>query len=132
MNGTTEVLALVLGVYFVIAGLGVVLRRRLIGEFLARFRDDPVISFMAGVLALWVGLGILAVHWRWDNAVAAGISVIGLIAVLKGALLILLGPRLLVLARPFDENLHLAAVWGMVVALIGVALIIAAIAGAPT
>lgn len=125
MDETTRILALVLGVYFIVAGLGVVMRRSVISEFLARFRSDPVLSFLSGVIALLVGLTILAVHWNWDNAVSAGVTVIGLIAVLKGALLILLGPRLLVLARPFDANLHLASAWGVLVCLIGAALVFA-------
>ncbi|MEQ8406085.1 MAG: hypothetical protein RKE49_13390 [Oceanicaulis sp.] len=125
MDDTTRVLALALGTYFLIAGIGVVVRRKIIPEFIARFRDDPVVSFMGGVLALWLGIAILSLHWRWDDAVAAGITLIGLVAALKGALLIVLGPRLLVLARPFDESLGLAAVWGVVVAVIGVALLVA-------
>ena len=129
MDETTRLLAYVLGTYFLIAGLGVVARREVIPEFVARFREDSVLSFIGGVLALWVGLGILAFHWKWDDAVAAGISVIGVAAAVKGALLVLLGPRLLVLARPFDDNLGLAAVWGGLVALIGGALIIAGATG---
>lgn len=129
MDDVTRVLAFVLGAYFLIAGLGVAARRKVIPEFVTRFRDDPVLSFIAGVLALWLGLVILALHWKWDDAIAAGVSVIGLAAAIKGALLIVVGPRLLVLARPFDDNLGLAAVWGVLIALIGGALIVAGAAG---
>ena len=130
MDETTRVLALVLGAYFVITGLGVVARRRVIPDFIARFRDDPVISFLGGVIALWLGLIILAFHWRFDDAIAAGITVIGLAAVIKGALLIIVGPGLLALARPFEGSQGLAAVWGVLVFLIGAALLTAAFTGA--
>lgn len=129
MDDVTRVLAFVLGAYFLITGLGVVARRKVIAEFVKRFREDPVLSFMAGVLALWLGLGILAVHWNFGDAVAAGVSVIGLAAAIKGALLILIGPRLLVLARPFDDSLGLAAVWGLLIAVIGGALMVAGALG---
>ena len=129
MDETTRVLALVLGAYFIIAGLGVVVRRKVMAQFVARFRDDPVLSFLSGVIALWLGLIILAFHWRFDDAVAAGITVIGLIAALKGALLIIVGPGLLTLARPFETSRGLAAVWGVVVVLLGAALLIAAFTG---
>jgi len=125
MDEITQVLALVLGAYFIIAGLGVVARRKVLPEFITRFREDPVLSFIGGVLALWLGLVILALHWKWDDAIAAGVTLIGVIAALKGALLIIFGPSVMVLARPFDENLHLASLWGGLVTVIGVALVIA-------
>ncbi|GGE42060.1 hypothetical protein GCM10011367_15900 [Marinicauda pacifica] len=122
MTEITALLARLVGIYFLVAGLGIVVRRKTISEFIARYRTDPVLSFMGGVMALWFGLVILALHWQWGHVLAVTISVIGLLAVLKGVALILLGNRLLVLARPFDENLHVAGIWGLVVALVGAGL----------
>lgn len=123
MTDITLILARFIGIYFLIAGLGVVLRRQTMSDFVERYRTDPVISYVGGVLALWFGLVVLFLHWHWDDALAAGITIIGLLAAAKGTLLILFGPRVLVLARPFDESLHVAAIWGALIAGIGLLLI---------
>jgi len=128
MTDITLILARFIGIYFLVAGLGVVVRRRTMSEFVERFRSDAVLSYVAGVLALWFGLVILALHWEWGDAIAAGITLIGLIAALKGALLIVFGKRLLVLARPFDEDLNLAGIWGLVIAALGAVMIWASLA----
>ena len=122
MTEITAILARFIGLYFLVAGLGIVARRKTMSEFIARYRTDPVVSFMGGVMALWFGLVILALHWQWDHVLAVTITLIGLLAALKGVALILFGNRLLVLARPFDENLHVAGIWGLVVAAIGAGL----------
>lgn len=119
----TEILARFIGIYFLVAGLGVIVRRKTISDFLQRYREDKVLGFISGVLALWFGLVVLALHWQWGDALAMTITLIGLVAALKGSALILFGDAVLVLARPFDENLHVAGVWGIVIALIGAGLI---------
>ncbi|TGY87637.1 hypothetical protein E5163_14480 [Marinicauda algicola] len=128
MTDITLVLARYIGIYFVVAGIAVVARRDTIGQFVQRYREDNVLTFIAGVLALWFGLVVLALHWQWDDALAAAITFIGLLAAIKGTVLLVFGGKATVLARPFDENLHVAAVWGVVIALIGTFLVWASFA----
>lgn len=119
MTDITLILARFIGIYFLVTGIAVVARRDTIGAFVQRFSEDRVLSFISGVLALWFGLVVLALHWQWGHALAAAITIIGLLAAIKGAALLILGGRVTVLARPFDENLHVAAVWGILIAAIG-------------
>lgn len=119
----TEILARYIGIYFLVAGLAVVFRRHTIGQFVQRYREDNVLTFLAGVMALWFGLVVIALHWQWGDALAAAITLIGLLAALKGTALLLFGGKVTMLARPFDENLHVAAIWGVLIAAIGAVLI---------
>lgn len=123
MTDITLILARTIGIYFLVTGIAVVARRDTIGAFVQRYKEDRVLTFISGVMALWFGLVVLALHWQWGDALAAAITIIGLLAALKGAALLILGGRVTVLARPFDENLHVAGIWGIVIALIGAGLI---------
>ena len=89
MTDITLVLARYIGIYFLVAGIAVVARRDTIGQFVQRYREDDVLTFIAGVLALWFGLVVLALHWQWDDALAAAITFIGLLAAIKGIVCLL-------------------------------------------
>ncbi|PWE16446.1 hypothetical protein DDZ18_13595 [Marinicauda salina] len=131
MTDITLVLARFIGIYFMVAGLGVIMRRRTIGDFVRRYREDPVISFIAGVLALWFGLVVMALNWDWSAFLPAVITFIGLLAAVKGGLLIILGKRVIVLSRLYEENLHTAGIWGILITVIGALLTGASFAAQP-
>jgi len=122
MTETTLIFARILGVYFLIAGLGVMMRRETMGQFVARFREDEVLVFIAGVIALVLGVAILTLHYEWGHALAAAVTLIGWAAALKGAALILFGSRVMALGRVFDASLHVAFLWGLLIAVIGAGL----------
>jgi len=85
---SAELIARVVGPIYLIAALGLFLDpdryRRTVEDFL----DNAALSYLAGFLALAFGLLILAFHSQWDASWRVVVTVIGWLATLKGAALL--------------------------------------------
>lgn len=122
---TTETLALIIGGYAVFAGLGLLLDTAKAVTLLDRLRADPLATYIAGLLAFFIGSFILAVHWKFDDVLATIVTLMGLVATIEGAIL-LVWPRLLVGLPSALTTPRASRLWGGAAAAIGIALVIAA------
>ena len=105
---TSLLLARLLSPLFLAAGAGMLLNRDHYGEMLRSFLTDAALYYFSGALALVSGVAILLFHNLWVADWRVAITVIGWLAVVKGAVRLvfpragqhlaarLLGPGLLV------------------------------------
>jgi multisubunit Na+/H+ antiporter MnhG subunit len=88
---TTQAIAAIAGVYFLAAGLGLLLSTDFYAKLMANTRKyDPLPLVLSAAVALIAGMTILVLHWRWTSALEVVVSLIGLIAAIKGAALLAL------------------------------------------
>jgi hypothetical protein len=82
------------------------------------FVGDDLTAMLAGFLSLIFGLVILAFHWKWASPAQSVVTLLGVIGLIRGAIL-LLSPQV---ARGMAQQLaHLASV--LTIAGVGAALI---------
>lgn len=116
----TFILARVLGPVLIVAGVLLITQSARVLSAMMGFLASDALMLFAGFLSLMIGLGLIALHQRWNNFSAIVISVLGWAFALRGALA-LLAPQFLhrgadfILATPL--TLPIA---GCVTALIGV------------
>ena len=84
---TAETIAKILGPLYVIVALGMVANAPLYQRVSEAFLEQPAVTYLGGLLALAAGLAILAVHPGWHGDWTAIITLIGWLALIKGALL---------------------------------------------
>lgn len=85
----TRLLARIVGPFLLIAGAAVALRASTIPELFPIFFADPPLVLITGVFTLMVGLVMVAAHHHWNTLAAAAISVLAIMAVIRGATLML-------------------------------------------
>ena len=88
----TFILARVLGPVLIVAGaLAIAQTARVVSAMMGVLSNDALLMF-AGFFSLMIGLGLMALHQRWDGISAIVISVLGWVFALRGAL-VLLAPQ---------------------------------------
>jgi hypothetical protein len=94
MSPRTIFLSRLLGLYFILVGLAMLVNRRAAVEIvMALVRNSPLM-FMGGLIALVVGLAIVLAHNVWSGGVLPVIiTIIGWIILIKGALILFLPPE---------------------------------------
>ena len=113
----------VLGLYFLVAGIGVFLQLdRLVG-LLAGLRTSFLLRFLTGILAFAMGVTILALRGGAGGAEAMAVTLIGWLALFKGVFLILAPPGLLAVHDQLVGNRLLMRIWAVAIALAGVGLL---------
>lgn len=94
------IVAQVLGPLYVVAGLGLITAPERGARLISDMETNPAQALTWGLIALGLGLLILAVHPGWSADWTALVTLIGWLATLKGVLLILAPDMLLRLSRP--------------------------------
>ncbi len=116
----TFILARIIGPLFAVAGVMLISQHARMRAMLGDFLGNDALMVLAGFTTLAVGLGLIALHQRWDTITAGIISVIGWLMLVRGALL-LLAPALVrdagvyVITQPI-----VMPIAGCVIALLGV------------
>lgn len=87
---TTQTLSALLGLYFIAGGIFLVTDSKAMPGMMKGFSAQPVLGFVAGIIAFVIGGLILAVHNDWSSFLAGFITLIGWIALLEGFLMIAL------------------------------------------
>ena len=85
---TTRILARVAGPFLALIGLAVALRRDSLSELLAGLEREPAAVFGLGLITLLLGLVVLALHHRWRRPVELVLSLLGVLMVIRGAVLL--------------------------------------------
>ncbi len=81
----TRYFSRVLGLWIVLAELGMVFNRQPTIDMLNAFFADPALMWITGVFTMLVGLAIVVAHNRWSGSPAAVIvTLYGWIATVKG------------------------------------------------
>ncbi|NWG54141.1 MAG: hypothetical protein HXY28_10510 [Hydrogenophilaceae bacterium] len=85
----TRLLARIVGPFLLVAGAAVALRANTIDTLFPAFFQDTPLVLITGVFTLMVGLVMVAAHHHWNSLAASVISVLAIVAVIRGVTLML-------------------------------------------
>jgi hypothetical protein len=85
----TQLFARVMGPYMAILAVIAALRPDDLRAMLSKFEADPVMSWVAGVFTLLLGLVVVALHPYWRGGAAVIVSVVGWLVAVQGLLLVI-------------------------------------------
>lgn len=85
---TTSTIASLIGLYFVSAGIGLLVDRDFCANVIAELRDQTVLGFIAGIVTFVIGGTIVAVHNDWSGLLAGFVSLVGWVALAEGVLIL--------------------------------------------
>lgn len=89
MNEMTELIAMIAGPYLFITGCGFLISQHFYMKMLEEaHKSDPILINLSGAIHFIVGLLVLVNHFTWSSATEIIVTLIGCVATLKGALLI--------------------------------------------
>jgi hypothetical protein len=83
----TKILAGIIGPYLIVVAVTLLVRQDVWSSLLPAFMHDAPLVLATGSFTLIAGLTIVRVHHHWTSASAIAVSLIGIVAVLKGACL---------------------------------------------
>lgn len=84
----TQYLGLIFGIYFIAAGIGLLLDGDEYRAMMEEFSDNPVLCYLAGVVAFALGAVLIRLHTDWTSALAVGVSFIGWACIIEGVLML--------------------------------------------
>jgi hypothetical protein len=85
----TRTLARIVGPYLAVMAVMLFVRQGALPTLLPAFMGDAPLVLVSGAFTLIAGLAVIAAHHRWTGASAIAISLIGVAAALKGAMLMI-------------------------------------------
>ncbi len=89
LGARTRTLARIVGPYLVVLSAMLVTRRDNLPELLPAFMQEAPLVLATGAFTLMAGLVMIAMHHHWTRPAAIVISLIGIVAALKGASLMI-------------------------------------------
>ncbi len=108
-------IAKIIAILYISAGVGVVSEKISFKKLFKDMENSPLGTFMAGVFAVIIGMLLIEHHNIWVKDWPVIITMIGWIALVKGALFIAF-PQLLGFFKGSFKN---QTVWGVIIILIG-------------
>ena len=85
----TRLMARIVGPFLVILGATMVLRVKTPPLLMPAFSNDAPLVLLTGLVALGIGLSMVAVHNHWNTVPAMAISLLGWFTALRGAIILL-------------------------------------------
>ena len=115
---TSRFLAKVIGLYFMILGLLLVVRRSALADVFQGFAESPPLVFFAGVFSLVIGLLLVVSHNRWTADWTVLITLLGWLMVLGGLVRLFLPSTVMQLGLAMGSGAGVL-VYGIVLIAIG-------------
>lgn len=85
----TRTLARIVGPYLIVLAVTLFVRQDTLAILLPAFMGHAALVLVTGAFTLMAGLAIIAAHHHWTGASAITISLIGIVAAIKGATLMI-------------------------------------------
>lgn len=115
-----EIIASIIGPFYLVVGFALFLNPDGYRRMTQDFFEHPASIYMGGIMALFMGLLVLAFHSNWSGDWTAIITVFGWLAAIKGAVLIIRPDSLAPLTRSMmgtDFRIRATAVGGLLLGL---------------
>ena len=87
-SDTTQVLAALIGLYFVAGGIALLTDSEAIMTMFRELLAQPLYALFGGLIAFAIGGAIVAVHNDWSGLLAGFVTLVGWVALAEGVLLI--------------------------------------------
>lgn len=84
----TSVLAILLGLYFLSAGIGLLVDRAAFQKTFSSLTEHPTLGYLGGIIAFAIGAAMVAAHNNWDGLLASIVTLIGWFALAEGILML--------------------------------------------
>jgi len=84
----TQILAALIGLYFVAVGIGLLTDRKTLPKMLKELQEQPFLGYLGGVLAFVIGGAIIAVHNNWSGLLSGFVSLVGWVSLAEGVLIL--------------------------------------------
>ena len=109
-------LAQAFGIFFVVGGLGLVMKQDVITKFFTRYTSNRADVMIGGFVALLVGTPLILIHNVWEGTWEVVVTVIVWVTFLKGVIRILAPDYVVALAHKMQhqEGLVKSMLWLMV------------------
>ncbi len=97
-------IAKIIGPIYLITGLSMLINPNMYKNFLEKFMRDNGLLFISGFLSLLIGLLILTFHNIWVYSWQIIITIFGVIAIVKGSLILILPSYLIKITSLIHKN----------------------------
>lgn len=113
----TLFLAQAFGLYFIIAGIGLVLKQSSLNGLISRLSSDRISVMITGFLTLIVGIPLLLIHNVWGTTLEVIISLLVWLTFIKGASRVIAPDMFMSMGSSLADNMTLTKVliWLMIV-----------------
>ncbi len=125
---TTQTLAGLIGLYFLAAGIGLLLDRDGVMKMSEALFMQPIFGYLGGVMAFAIGGAIVAVHNDWSGFLAGFVSLVGWIALAEGVLMLACRKLFLGLFLPMAQSVGFVKAMGLGTIVAGLVLLWAGLA----
>ena len=122
----TNTIASLIGLYFVAAGVGLLVDRSFFAKAITELLDQPMLGYIGGILTFVVGGTIVGVHNNWSNLLSGFVSLFGWIALVEGVLILAFRRWFLGLFTRFDLSSAVITSFGAGTVVLGLILMSAA------
>ena len=116
------VIAQALGIFFVVAGIAMIVSSKSVVTAIGQSVENKGLLFVWGLLALLVGAVVVVLNNAWTSGLPLIITILGWLAVVKGAFILIFPGAAVSLYRKFNKS-GMIAFCGVVALLIGIALL---------
>jgi drug/metabolite transporter (DMT)-like permease len=120
--GNTNVIAQVLGIFFVVVGISIVANGKATAGAVEESVQSKGMMFMWGVLALLIGAVIVVFSNVWTSGLALLVTILGWLALVKGTFILLLPGAAASLYKKYGKS-GLLVVAGVVIVVLGLVLL---------
>jgi hypothetical protein len=118
-----------IGLYFLAAGIGLLVERESLSELMKDLTTQPMLGFLGGILAFAIGGAIVGVHNNWSSFLAGFVSLIGWVSLAEGVLMLACRKWFLGLFGRLTLSKGIVTAFGLGTIIVGLALVLAAFAG---
>ena len=126
---TTQILAALIGVYFLAAGVGLLVDRNNASELMRELTAQPMFGFLGGIIAFAIGGAIVAVHNNWGSLLSGFVSLVGWMSLAEGVLMLACRKWFLDLFTRLALSPGVVTVFGLGTLIAGAMLVTAAFVG---
>ena len=112
-------IARLMGPYFVVAGIGMLLNHDAYAAMIAEFVHSNALIFISGVLSLPAGLAILNVHRTWTPDWRVIITILGWLAVIGGVIRLVLPQLTAMIGSTIYSGSAAVPIFGVIALVLG-------------
>jgi hypothetical protein len=115
----TEVLLLILGVYWLLGGLRMLIEPDVAERIFNQFEENDALLFFMGVIVLVAGLALVQFHNIWSGWPELLITIVIWAMIIEGAIMIVMPKLLIGFARKFILKIAVVRGFGVLIMLLG-------------